>query len=374
MDFGVGLLSYPNCWADAAFAEQHGFTTAGFADSPLLGGDAFICLALAAAATTRLRLGPFLAVPSNRSVATTAAALATVNRIAPGRVFLGVGTGNTSRAAFGQRPLSSATLGRFAQDCRTLLAGQPVIESDAPPYRFGYAYEPDVDPAIDADIPIYVAADGPKALRVAGEVGDGWVTTMQFSHIMDTSATVFGASRARISDAATAAGRDADDYYTMLSAGLCVLGDGESAISPRALEMAGPVAMLAFHAYADNPAIAGNLPPAVQDRLDVYEREVLARFPGERAERHQWTHRGHLSHLLPGEASVLTEDIMRQTTLTGTVDQVVHTLSGLQAAGLSNVTIWIPPRLTRAGIGDIEELLMPALPALTRTAGTEVLA
>lgn len=371
MEFGVGLLSYPNSWADAAFAEQHGFATAGFADSPLLGGDAFICLALAAAATTRMRLGPFLAVPSNRSAATTAAALATVNRIARGRVFLGVGTGNTSRATFGQRPLSSETLARFAQDCRTLLAGQTVTAPDKPSYRFGYAYEPDLDPAIDTDIPIYVAADGPKALGVAGEVGDGWVTTMQFSHIMNTSPAVFADARRQITVAAAAAGR-AGPYYTMLSAGLCILGDQESATSNRALQMAGPLAMLPFHAYADNPALADKLPPVVQDRLDVYEREVLTRFPGERHERHHWTHRGHLSHLLPGEASVLTEDLMRQTTLTGTTEQLVHTLSGLESAGLSNVSVWIPPQLIRNGIRDIADLLMPALPTPNRVGVTEV--
>lgn len=370
MDFGLGLLSYPNCWADAAFAEEHGFTTAGFADSPLLGGDAFICLALAAAETTRLRLGTFLAVPSNRSAATTAAAISTVNRIAPGRVFLGVGTGNTSRATFGLRPLGSATLTRFAADCRTLLAGREVAGPDAPPYRLAFAYDADFDPALDADIPIYVAADGPKALRVAGEVGDGWVTTMQFSHVMETSSGVFAESRSRIRQAGAAVGRPTEQYYTMLSAGLCVLDDGESATSPRALEMAGPVAMLPFHAYADNSAVADHLPPVVQARLPVYEREVLARFPAGPGQRHQWTHRGHLSHLLPGEAGVLTDDLMRQTTLTGTAEQIAGTVSALESVGLSNVTVWIPPRLTRTGVRDIQHRLMPALAGLTVAAGT----
>lgn len=371
MEFGLGLLSYPNCWADATFAEQHGFATAGFADSPLLGGDAFICLGLAAAATTRLRLGTFLAVPSNRSAATTAAAISTVNRIAPGRVFLGVGTGNTSRAVFGLRPLGSATLARFAEDCRTLLSGREVAGPDTPPYRFAFAYDTDFDPALDADIPIYVAADGPKALRVVAEAGDGWVTTMQFSHVMETSPVVFADSRNQIRQAAATAGRPIKHLYTMLSAGLCVLDDGEAATSPRALQMAGPVAMLPFHAYADNPAIADKLPLVVQDRLDVYEREVLARFPAERSQRHQWTHRGHLSHLLPGEASVLTDDLMRQTTLTGTAEQIASTVSGLESAGLSNVTVWIPPLLTRTGVRDIAQRLMPALARSTVSAGRE---
>lgn len=370
MEFGLGLVSYPDCWEDAAFAEQHGFATAGFADSPLLGGDAFVCLGLTAAATTRMRIGTFLAVPSNRSAATAASAISTVHRLAPGRVFLGVGTGNTGRATFGLRALSTAALTRFAVDCRTLLSGETVAPPDAPPYRFAYAYEAQIDPAFDAAIPIYVAADGPKALQVAGAVGDGWVTTMQFSHLQQTSAEVFAAGRDDISRAAAAAGRPSQPGYTMLSAGLCVLGETESAISPRALATAGPVAMLAFHAYADNPAIAEYLPPAIQDRLDVYERKVLAGFPGDRRERHLWTHRGHLSHLLPGEEMVLTEEIMCQTTLIGTATQLVNTLSALERAGLMNLTVFIPPRLTRQVVSEIERELMPALATGMTPAGS----
>src|SRR6202034_701305 len=79
LEFGLGVMGYHGCWDDVAFAERHGFTTAGFVDSPLLGGDPFVCMALVAAATERIRLGPFLAVPSNRGAATTAGAVATVN-------------------------------------------------------------------------------------------------------------------------------------------------------------------------------------------------------------------------------------------------------------------------------------------------------
>lgn len=362
MDFGLGLVCYTDCWNDVAFAEEHGFATAGFADSPLLGGDAFVCLALAAQQTHRIRLGSFLAVPSNRLSAVAASAAATVNRIAPGRVFLGLGTGNTGRAVFGLRPLPTAVVARYAQECSTLLAGGEVAPDDGtsqPPYRLAHAYTGDVDPSTDAQIPVYIAADGPKALAVAGRHGDGWITTMQYSHIMDTSPEVFAEARASIGAAAEAAGATDRLKYTMLSAGMCLLEDGESAVSPRALEMAGAVAMLAFHAYAENPSVAEHLPAPIQDRLDVYERDVLSTFPADTSVRHQWTHRGHLSHLLPGEAGVLTEEIMRMTTLTGTPDEVANTVLRLLNAGLDNVTVLLPPRLTRPGVLDIERRLIP---------------
>ena len=64
MDFGLGLLGYHGCWDDAAFAEEHGFSTAGFVDSPLIGGDPYVCLGLAAARTERIRLGRSLRSPA----------------------------------------------------------------------------------------------------------------------------------------------------------------------------------------------------------------------------------------------------------------------------------------------------------------------
>jgi alkanesulfonate monooxygenase SsuD/methylene tetrahydromethanopterin reductase-like flavin-dependent oxidoreductase (luciferase family) len=362
MEFGVGLLGYHGAWEDAVFAENHGFSTAGFVDSPLLGGDPFVGLGLAAAATSTIRLGTFLAVPSNRSAATTAAAIATVNRIAPGRTFLGVGTGYTSRNVFGQRPVAAAVFQDFARDCRALLDGQSATTQRAGqdvPYRF--VHEPDRYIKAGEEIPIYMAGDGPKALDAIGRYADGWISTMQFSHMMLNSDEVFAGSLRGIEQAARDAGRSWGDQYTMMSTAIGILRDGEAPTSPRMLELVGPMAMLAFHSYADNPGIADYLPPAIQDRLDTYEKEVLSKFPVGQEERHQWTHRGHLSYLQPGEAEVLTDEIVQMTTLSGTVDDIVGVLERLQSAGLSNVSTWIPPQLTRETVLDIEQFLMPAL-------------
>jgi hypothetical protein len=84
MDLGLGFLGYDGCWDDAAFAEHHRFETAGFVDSPLLAGDPYVCLGLAARATQRIRIGTFLSIPSLRPAAVTASALATVDRVARG--------------------------------------------------------------------------------------------------------------------------------------------------------------------------------------------------------------------------------------------------------------------------------------------------
>jgi 5,10-methylenetetrahydromethanopterin reductase len=358
MDFGLGILGHHGAASDVAFAERHGFITAGFVDSPLLAADPFVGLGLAATATTSIRLGTFLAVPGNRSPATTASAIATINRLAPGRAFLGIGTGYTSRNVLGLRAVPVAEFERFARECGELLRDRfGHTERDGVRFDYRFAHEPDRYVATTPRVPIYLAGDGPKALDAVGKYGDGWVSTMQFADMMRNVDEVFSASRRTVDHAATAAGRDGAEYR-ILSTAVGLISVGESPVSERLLALVGPMAMLPFHSYATNPAIADFLPPVIQSRLGVYEREVLARLPGSADERHQWAHRGHLSFLLPGEDKVLTEEILRMTTLTGTVDEVELVLVALEAAGLSNLTTWIPPHLLRDTVVDLERQLI----------------
>jgi 5,10-methylenetetrahydromethanopterin reductase len=361
MDFGLGLMGYHGCWDDAAFAERHGFAGAGFVDSPLLAGETFAVMALAARATESMRLGTFLAVPSNRIAPITAQGIATINRLAPGRTFLGLGTGYTSRNTFGLPALSVRRLRRYAEECRALLAGEAVaFEDPAGSRNIRFGHEGDYV-ATDPPIPIYLAADGPRALAAAGEVGDGWITTLQYSDVMGDSDQVFAASLAAVREAAAGAGREFDPAATMWSNALCVLREGESATSPRVLERVGAYAMMPFHSWADRPEIGEHLPPPIRERLDVYRRGVLERHPVDAADRHQETHRGHLSHLRRGEAEVLTDEIVRMTTLTGTAAEIAARLEALAAAGLGNVSLWFPPALTREGVLEVERDIMPLL-------------
>lgn len=361
MDIGLVLMSHSGSWDDAAYAEENGFATAGFVDSPLIAGDPFVAMALTAERTSTLKVGAMLAVPSNRNAAALVTAIATINRLAPGRTFLGIGTGFTGRAVFGLRPISSGRLSRYARTCRALLDGEEVEqrEGNVRTYiRLRHTFD---DRYILRDgIPIYIAADGPRALEVAGRVGDGWITSLQFSNWMVNAPEVMRSSLRAVRSAAAEAHREPADFYTMCSAGFCVLDDGEAVTSPRALEYVGAYAMMPFHAYADNPAIADYLPPPVQERLELYDR-VLAALPVSPDRRYQDVHRGHLSHLLPGEAEVLTDEIVRMTTLAGTADEIAAMIQELEAAGLRNLTLNPPPHLVRSVVRDYAEKIAPLL-------------
>jgi 5,10-methylenetetrahydromethanopterin reductase len=359
MQFGLFLMGHHGCWDDAAFAEQHGFSSIGMVDSQLLSGETFACLALTARATTSARIGTFLAIPRNRSAAVTAQGIATINRLAPGRTYMACGSGFTSRNVMGLPAIPAAELSRFAADCRALLAGGEITVEDRGRERAIRFRQPGTEYIdIDDPVPVYVAADGPRGLQAAGESGaDGWVTTLQRSFMMSPNAIeVFGDSLAAV---LAASGGHHADFFTALSTTACVLRAGERLTDDRVIERVGPCAILPFHAAADRPEIVEFFPPPWQEAFRVYEREVLSRF--DPARMHQEVHRGHLTSLLDGEAQILSEEIIRATTLTGTAEEVVDQLRALEEAGLRNVTLNFPTRQLREAVLEVEEHLIPAL-------------
>lgn len=363
MEFGIGLMCYPGCWEDAAFAESHGFSTAGFVDSPLVSGAQFVCMALAAQATTTMRVGTFLNVPGLRSVPTTASALAAINAVAPGRVFLGTGTGYTGRITLGYRqPVAAAKVATYARQIRDMLEGRETTHRvggrDLPIVS---KYGADLGPAMANPIPIYVAADGPQILQAAGEVADGLITTLVASHVMLNGPQVFDANVKAFRAAAQASGRTLEDPYLIYSGVMCVLEPGEPATSPRALAMAGPQAMIAFHSYACHAGIADTFPPFLGEQIEVYEREVLARFDIPRERLYQEVHSGHLTRLLEGESKVLTEEIIRATTMTGTAEDIAANRKAMQDMGLKNATFWAPQGLARELVTTIKDQIVPLM-------------
>lgn len=140
-----------------------------------------------------------------------------------------------------------------------------------------------------------------------------------------------------------------------------VLETGERPTDPRILDRAGPWAMLPFHAYAGNPDAADTMLPAIRARLGVYRAEVLDRFGVPPDRIYQEAHRGHASHLLPGEAAVLTDEIIRMTTFTGTAHEIADTIGQLAQAGMTNLTLHPPPRHTRELVLEVEREMMPLI-------------
>ena len=126
MEYGIALASEVNSWRWVQRAEELGFSSAWFYDTQLLNPDVFICIALAAEKTDRIRLGTGALVPSNRIEPVTANALATLNRLAPGRIDFGVGTGFTARRTMGLGAIPLKKFRTYIDRVLALVRGETV--------------------------------------------------------------------------------------------------------------------------------------------------------------------------------------------------------------------------------------------------------
>jgi len=159
--------------------EAAGFDGAGILDSQLLSRDTFVVLGQAAAHTTRLSLFPAVTNPFTRHASVLASAIQTVEELAPGRVRFVIGTGYTSASTIGRSPATLAEMRECIKAVKGLLAGESVTFGAAPG-RLGYAS--------GRRIPVIMAASGPKAIEVAGEVADGALLLVGFNRgIVETA-------------------------------------------------------------------------------------------------------------------------------------------------------------------------------------------
>jgi 5,10-methylenetetrahydromethanopterin reductase len=159
--------------------EAAGFDGAGILDSQLLSRDTFVVLGQAASHTTRLTLFPAVTNPFTRHAAVLAGAIQTVEELAPGRAKLVIGTGYTSASTIGRRPATLAEMRACLGTVRALLSGD-TVDFGGTPGRLGYAGE--------SRIPLLMAASGPKAIELAGEIADGVLLLVGFNRgIVETA-------------------------------------------------------------------------------------------------------------------------------------------------------------------------------------------
>src|SRR4030088_2202384 len=121
MRFAIAIATDAESWRVVRRAEELGFSRAWFFDTPKLRGDPVVAMAAAALKTTRIRLGTGVLVPSNRIAPVAANAFASLNKLAPGRIDFGVGTGFTARRAMGLGAVKLAALDEYVRAVMALL-------------------------------------------------------------------------------------------------------------------------------------------------------------------------------------------------------------------------------------------------------------
>jgi 5,10-methylenetetrahydromethanopterin reductase len=297
--------------AKARLAERLGYRRVWMFESPALHDDMWIGLARVAEATERIGLATGVAVPGLRHPMVTASAIGTVYELAPGRLITAFGTGYTSRSVIGQKPVKWADLTRYVQQVQGLLRGD-VVDIDGQPCQMMHL--PGFAPQRPIDVPIWIAASGPKGFSVARE--------------LDAPGIVL-----------TAIPPEHDGTWAncaLLRFGT-VLRPGEDHTSPRVIEAVGPGYVSTIHAVWQHAGNAvDNLPGGAQWRAAL----DAARSPHQ---RHLIAHQGHLTSLTERDRDLITAagPALLRAGWTGDAATIRGRFDQAGAAGISEV-IYVP--------------------------------
>src|SRR5579863_1733923 len=301
--------------AHIELAERLGYRRAWCYDSPAVCADPWMILALAAGRTRAIGLGPASLVPSLRHPVVTAAALATLAGLAPGRVSTAFGTGLTGRMLLGERPMRWAAVEEYVGCVRALLRGE---EASWDGSLVRLTQPPGFTAGRPADVAVLIAADGPRGRAVATGLGDGVLTT----RVPREPAGRDGRS-----------GLDGQEEPQVLLTFGTVLDDGEDAAGPRAVAAAGPALAAAYHAIYEAKGADG------VDKLPGGRpwREAVEAVEAPR--RHLAVHDAHLITLGEHDEALLARaaPLLATWTMTGTPADIGARLRALTAAGITEV-------------------------------------
>jgi len=283
----------------AKLAETLGYERVWVFDSPALYSDPWVAVARILEHTQRVGVGIAVLVPSNRHVLTNAAAIAGIEALAPGRLAVAIGTGFTARMMLGQKPLPWRFVRQYIADLKALLRGERVRVDGK---WIQLCHPEGISAPLPLATPIAVAANGPKGLEVAHELGDG---------VMSVAAPIAGF-----------------DWSCLLATGT-VLEEGETFSTPRVFEAIGPAIASIYHGtYEAAGAGVDNLPGGKA------WREALERVPED--VRHLAVHEDHMLRVNDRDRPHLSP-ALGGATFSGTKAQLCERVKGLEAAGLTEL-------------------------------------
>src|SRR5438445_7895069 len=308
MQFGICVM------ADID-AESLGYDSVWVTDSQMIFSDCYAVRARAARQTRRIRLGPGTAICGTRIPPVHVAAMATLNRLAPGRVHLGIGTGNTAMRTMGQRRRVPAR------------AGRPAARRDGglPLPRPRPSHHLNLEPKI----PLYVSGFGPRAMELAGKHGDGLVFAIPPRGV--AVAEALGHAR----KGAARAGRALDGFRNCALTNVALLEPGEPVDSPRVVRTVGPNVMASVYYFYDEVQERGIEPP--EFLRPIWKRYCALVEETPAVHRHFRTHEFHYTYLHPGEAELIDASLISATCLVGTAEALVEQVRELEREGLQEL-------------------------------------
>ncbi|MBV9827236.1 MAG: LLM class flavin-dependent oxidoreductase [Alphaproteobacteria bacterium] len=312
----------------AEAAEGFGFDMIGIADTPGNAMDPWIAATLVAQATTRSRISLCVSNLTSRHPAASAAAIASLDLLAPDRAILGIGTGHSGTTNLGLPRSTIAEMEAGTRFMQALLAGQPATWQGRTAHL----------PWVKRPSPVFVAASGPKALGSAGATANGAFVNFGIDgeNLKRTEAAV--------RQGAAAVSRNPDDVEVWQIAALDCNRDGTAARQ----RIGAILAFMAGGYILQGDPTARGVPAELCDAIGELRRRYSTR---------------------PGAADAALVDelglfdyLSRRFAIYGTPEQCRDQMLAAQAAGLSRVMFTVS--LAADPVATVELFGREVLPAL----------
>jgi len=339
MEFGIafkGDLSMERTIALCKQAEAGGFEYVWFFDSHILWSDPYTRMAVCMDHTERLTFGPLVTNPKVRDWSVNASMWATLLEIGEGRFDLGVGRGDSSMRVMGKKPATIAHTIEYCEAMRELVRGGTVQYADCPEPVY-------LEWTQDWDLTIWIAAYGPKALRMAGAHGDGLVIQLGDPGLCEWLGDQARSARAE-------AGKSVDDYRVLSCAPVWV---GDKA---QGVEQTKWFPALVGNHIADIVEKYGADTDLVPDSMTTY----IERRRGAGAGGEGYDYRQH-GEVESDNTYYITDAITESFCILGEASDHVARLEQLRNAGVTQFTIYLTGGDEERHVAEYAENVIPHL-------------
>ncbi|WP_335978776.1 TIGR03842 family LLM class F420-dependent oxidoreductase [Streptomyces sp. CA2R106] len=315
MDFGLVLQTDPPASRVVSLmqrAERSGFTYGWTFDSAVLWQEPFVIHSQILARTERMRVGTMVTNPGTRTWEVTASTFATLNDMYGNRTVCGIGRGDSAMRVAGRSPNTLARLGEAITVIRDLAEGREAAV-DGTALRLPWVE--------DGELPVWMAAYGPRALKMAGEKADGFI--LQLADVYLTEHMV-KAVRA----AAEQAGRDPAGITICVAAPAYVTADDSPAALAHARDQCRWFGGMVGNHVADLVSRYGEHSAAVPDELTDY---IKAR------QGYDYSHHGRAGN---PDTAFVPDDIVDRFCLLGPPQAHIAKLEALRALGVDQFAVY----------------------------------
>jgi probable F420-dependent oxidoreductase len=330
MDFGVVLQNDPPARQVVEYAKQAeacGFSHVWTFDSHVLWQEPFVIYSKILADTERVVVGPMVTNPGTRDWTVIASQFATLNELYGNRTICGIGRGDSALRVIGLQPDTLARLRESIGVIRGLANGETVTVRGQE-LRFAWAPQSRLD--------VWVAAYGPKALALTGEVGDGYILQLADPDIAEWMITA-------VRTAAGKAGRDPDAIKFCVAAPAYV-GDDLDHQREQTRWFGGMVGNHVADIVARYGA-DGAVPPALTDYIKARQGYDYAEH-GRAGNTH---------------AMFVPDDVVDRFCVLGPVDNHLKRLGELHELGVDQFAVYLQHDAKEATLAAYGEHVIPAM-------------